>query len=202
MDSPSFPPDSAAQFEDGETKRNPTLHPPVPLTLMSVHTGCSQLNRGTASALPHRSCAGTGLHGPSTPIPLGQTGIGRHREGGQICAALATTASVHMDTGDVPNNRHSPEPVLCTGWVVRTRLKATCLIQGLKSAQLNSHLHTKEQKPREATSAPSKEPASLHPWHFLLGACSWGREGSFISGRFCSCLVQHPELPAIFSALI
>lgn len=63
---------------------------------------------------------------------------------GQICAALATTLSMHMNRGDVPNNRHSPEPVLCTGWVVRTRLKTTCLIQGSKPAQLNSHPHTKE----------------------------------------------------------
>lgn len=45
-----------------------------------------------------------------------------------------------------------------------------------------------------------KQPASLHPWDFLFGTCWWGCEGSFINGGVCSCLVQYPELPAIFSA--
>lgn len=185
----------------GETKLNPTLHPAVALPLMSVHTDCSHLACGTASALPCRSCSGIGLHGHSTPTPLDQTGIGKHREGGQVCAALATTPSMHMNMGDVPN-RHTPEPELCTGWGVRTRLKTTCLIQGVKPAQFNSHPHAEEQKSREAISAPSKDPASLQPWDSLLGACSWGCEGSFITGGFCSCLVQHLVLPVIFSALI
>lgn len=95
----------------GETK-NPTLYPPVALPLTSVHTDCSLLIRGTASALPHKSCSGLGLHGPSTATPLDQTEIGKHREGGQICAALATTLSMHMDTGDVPNTPQN----LCSVW--------------------------------------------------------------------------------------
>lgn len=183
----------------GEMKLNPTAHPPAPLPVVPVHTECSLLIRGTAPALPHRSCSGIRLHGRSTPTPLDQTEIGKHRE--DLCCLSNHSEHAHGHGGCAKQQAH-PESMLWMGWLVRTRLKTTCLIQGLKSAQLNSHPHTKEQKPREATSAPSKEPASLHPWGFLLGACSWGHEGPFISGGFCSCLVQHPELPAIFSALI
>lgn len=155
----------------GETKLNPTAQAPA------AHQGCLCTQTGHSPALPHTSCSGV-RHGHTTPPPLDQTGIGKHRE--DLCCLSNHSEHAHGH-GRCAKQQHSPEPVLCMGWV-RTRLKTTCLTQGLKSAQLNSHPHSKEQKPREANSAPSKEPASLHPWDFLLGASSWDHEDSFIRG--------------------